>query len=219
MSIKYFLSWFNNGFPNNLACKLKTDIKEKKNLVMISGSPFSNDFTSDYFSSNWFDQCGIYFENRNFINRKSTKKDAVDLINNASVIFLCGGYPMEQNTFLNNYGLINYIKTTSSIVIGASAGSMNMSSQWLSSVNTDQNVAESSLVNGINLADFYFCTKANQTMNDKHLINELLPLSNITKIHVAIDEVAIRLEGNNTDIMGEVYSIENEIIKKLEDTF
>ena len=46
-----------------------------------------------------------------------------DLIENADFIFLCGGHLPTQNKFFN---LREKIKNTEALIVGASAGAMNM---------------------------------------------------------------------------------------------
>ncbi|WP_099203491.1 cyanophycinase [Miniphocaeibacter massiliensis] len=217
MSIHYYFSWFSEGFPDCVIKKLNDDISLRKLLVMISGSP-SDPFESDLLAKSWFNKGNIFFDEYEIINYKSDKNKTNEIIKNASVIFLCGGYPSLQNDFLIEYNLIDSIKVSDAIIMGASAGAMNMSSKWLSSKNTSQNVSKSSIISGIGMDSIYFCTKENQSINDTQLLEELLPLSNEIDIYMAIDEVAIRIE-DGIDISGEVYCISKGIIKKLKSTF
>lgn len=218
MQIRYYFSWFENGFPSNLTDSIKRDLTERKSLVMISGNP-EETFQSDFLIKKWFDQAGIFFDKYEIINKESSKSEVINLLNNASVIFLCGGYPKKQNKFLIDYGLFDVIKVSQSIIMGASAGAMNMSSQWLSSINTDQKVKKSSIINGIGLDNFYFCTKANQSISDGALLKELLPMSVSLDIYMPIGESAIRIENSQTDIYGNVYIISNGTLDKLRITF
>lgn len=147
MSVRYYFCWFNDGLPNNIVTQLKNDITEKSSLVMISGNPEEHLFESDLLIKKWFSDADIIFDNYYIINNSCSKEDAKALIDQASVIFLCGGYPKKQSLFLTE--LSEAIISYQGIIMGASAGSMNMSSKWLSSINTDQPEEKSSIVKGI----------------------------------------------------------------------
>lgn len=216
MSIRYYFSWFDNGFPSNITKLLKNDITDRKSLVMISGNPEEEIFESDFFIKKWFDQVGILFNEYHIFNKNSSENEMKDILNNASLIFLCGGYPKVQNDFIIKNDLKNTLKYSDSIIMGASAGSMNMSLKWLSSKNTDQSVEYSSVVSGVGLDNFYFCTKANQSITDKKLIEELSQKLADTQIFIAIGESAIRIENENRDFTGEIFSMFNKKITNIE---
>lgn len=219
MSIRYYFSWFDKGIPNNIATRLKKDVIEKKSLVLISGNPDEEVFESDLIVKKWFSEIGILFDEYYILNNKVTKKDMQNILAEASIIFLCGGYPKSQNEFLVENDLGNTIKSCDSIIIGASAGSMNMSFKWLSSKNTGQVVENTSVVKGIGLDDFYFCTKANQSITDKKLINELNQNLHDTQTFIAIGESAIRIEDKEIGVYGEIYSLLNQNITKMSPSF
>lgn len=50
----------------------------------------------------WLNQANIIFDEYHFIDYRMQKEDAQRFIQNASVIFLCGGYPVLQNDFWRN---------------------------------------------------------------------------------------------------------------------
>jgi cyanophycinase-like exopeptidase len=66
------------------------------------------------------------------VDYRMQKEDAQRFIQNASVIFLCGGDPVLQNDFLAEYELSDVIKNSDAVIMGASAGALNMAAQWLS---------------------------------------------------------------------------------------
>ncbi|MDS8902245.1 hypothetical protein RLL02_01295, partial [Streptococcus pneumoniae] len=70
----------------------------------------------------WLDQAGIQFDQYHLIDSSTAKEDAHSLIRNASAIFLLGGDTLKQNRFLKDFKLADPIKTSSALVMGASAG-------------------------------------------------------------------------------------------------
>lgn len=59
----------------------------------------------DVFERTWFNQANIIFDEYHLIDYRMQKEDAQRLIQNASVIFLCGGNTVLQNDFLVEYEL------------------------------------------------------------------------------------------------------------------
>ena len=132
MKTHYYLGWFNKFFPENLGRVLQEDITDRKSLVMISSTPLVDE-ADGAAERSWLDHAGISFDEYHLINYRVQKEDAQSLLENASVIFLLGGDTMEQNGFLVDYELSEPIKKSKAIVMGASAGAINMSAKWLCS--------------------------------------------------------------------------------------
>lgn len=150
MKTHYYLGWFNNFFPEKLGKVLQKDISNRKSLVMISSNPSFYDEVGTTERS-WLDHADILFNEYHLINYCVQKEDAQLLIQNASVIFLLGGNTVKQNEFLIEYELSDAIKKSRAVVMGASAGAINMSAKWLCSINFGYNVKESSVYEGIGL--------------------------------------------------------------------
>ena len=116
---------------------------------MISSNPsiYEDDGATERW---WLDQAGIMFDEYHLINYRVQKEDAQTIIQNASVIFLLGGdNTLKQNVFLMEYELSDSIKKSSAVVMGASAGAINMSAKWLCSKNFGYKVEMSSVYDGI----------------------------------------------------------------------
>lgn len=156
MKTHYYLGWFNDFFPENLGKVLEEDIADRKSLAMISSNPLLNEDVGAAERS-WLDQAGIMFEDYHLINYHVQKEDAQAFIQNASAIFLLGGDTLKQNRFLIDYELSDIIKKSTAVVLGASAGAINMSAKWLCSKNFGYPVEKSSLYDGIGLDNFPSC--------------------------------------------------------------
>lgn len=134
MKTHYYLGWFSNLFPEKLGRVLQEDITDRKSLVMISSNPLSYE-NNGAIERSWLDQAGMIFEEYHLINDRIQKEEAQTLIENTSVIFLLGGDTLKQNRFLMEYELADLIKKSKAVVMGASAGAINMSTKWLCSKN------------------------------------------------------------------------------------
>lgn len=215
MKTHYYLGWFSNFFPENLGRVLQEDITVKKSLVMISSNPF---FYEDDGATerSWLDQAGIMFDEYHLINYRVQKEDAQTLIQNASVIFLLGGSILKQKDFLMEYELSDLIKRSRAVVMGASAGAINMSAKWLCSKNFGDEL--SSVYDGIGLDDFSVLSHFDLENNMALVQSELSPLSEEMNIYASNKDCAVRTKGDTIDIIGNVYLISHSKIHKLDET-
>lgn len=217
MKTHYYLGWFNNFFPENLEKALQEDIMERKSLVMISSMPASDEIDGAAERS-WLDHAGIKFDEYHLINYRVRKEDAQPLIQNASAIFLLGGDTVEQNGFLMEYGLADSIRKSDAIVIGASAGAINMSAKWLCSRSFGYEVEESTLYEGVGLGNFSVLSHFDLENNIEMVRSELSLLSEEMDIYASNKDCALRVREGHIDILGDVYLISRSEIQKLDET-
>lgn len=217
MKAHYYLGWFNNFFPEHLSRVLQEDITDRKSLVMISSNP-SNYKEAGVTERSWLDQAGIMFDEYHLINYRVQKEEAHMIIQNASVIFLLGGNTVNQNGFLHEYELSDFIKKSSAIVMGASAGAINMSAKWLCSKNFGYKVESSSVYDGIGLDNFSILSHFDLENNIASVQSELSLLSEEINIYASNKDCAVRVKGDKIDIIGSVFLISHSKIQKLQET-
>ena len=210
MRIHYYLDWFyENGFSKKLADMLQEDIKDRTSLVMVSAVAPQNINekynAEDVFEKTWFDQANIRFKEYHLIDHSTQKENAQRLIENASIIFLCGGSPQYQMELLKKYELTDLIKENKGLIIGTSAGGMTMASNY---------VDQDEIYQGLGLDNLAF--EAHFDCQDMALLEKRFPLSEKINIYVAADKNgAVRVKGNQVDIIGSVYLISNRKVQKL----
>jgi len=217
MKTQYYLGWFEQYFPENLANVLQEDIKDRKSLAMISSNPsvYEDDGATE---RSWLDQAGIKFDEYHLINYRVQKEDAQTIIQNASVIFLLGGSILNQHRFLKEYELSDSIRKGSAVVMGASAGAINMSAKWLSSKKLGDELETSHVYDGIGLDNFSVMSHFDLENNMALVQSELSPLSEEINIYVSNKDCAVRIKGDKIDVIGNVYLISNSKIQKLDET-
>lgn len=213
MKTHYYLDWFyEKGFSEKLVNVLHEDITDRKSLVMISAKPSDYEDEQvnieDVFERTWFNQANILFDEYHLIDHCTQKEDAQRLIQNASVVFLCGGNPWRQMDLLTEYELSDWIKKSNAVVMGTSAGGMNMS---------DEYVDKCTVYKGMALNHLSF--EAHFDHDNTTLIEERFPLSEKMDIYVAADQDgAVRVKNSKIDIIGNVYLISHSKIQKLVET-
>ncbi|MFI2132682.1 Type 1 glutamine amidotransferase-like domain-containing protein [Lysinibacillus fusiformis] len=217
MKTHYYLGWFNDFFPENLGKALQEDITDRKSLAMISSNPllYEDNGTTE---RSWLDQAGIIFEDYHLINDYVQKEDAQTIIQNASAIFLLGGDTLKQNRFLIDYELSDLIKKSRAVVMGTSAGAINMSTKWLCSKNFGYPVEKSTLYDGIGLDNFSILSHFDLENNMELVQDELSALSEEINIYASNKDCAVRVKGGNIDILGNVYLMSHSKIQKLDET-
>ncbi len=213
MKTHYYLDWFyDKGFSEKLTNVLHEDIVDRKSLVWISAeSPDYNDEQvniDDVYERTWFNQANIFFDEYHLIDHRTQKEDAHRLIQNASVVFLCGGSPQYQMHLLMENELLDLMKRSNAVVMGTSAGGMSMCKEY---------VDEGTVYKGMALNHFSF--EAHFDHDSTVLIEERFPLSEKMDIYVAADkDGAVRVKDDKIDIIGNVYLISHSKIQKLIET-
>ncbi|MCB2313706.1 Type 1 glutamine amidotransferase-like domain-containing protein [Clostridium tagluense] len=211
MKTHYYFGWFNDVFVEKLVRLLHEDITDRKSLVMISANPFLHeDEEVGATERSWLDQANIMFDEYHLIDYGVQKEEAQKLIQNASVIFLLGGDTIEQNSLL--------IKKSRAVVMGTSAGAINMSAKWLCSEYTGYKGEISSIYDGIGLDDFSALSHFDLENNIAKIQGELSPLTEEMNVYASNKDCAVRVKGDKIDILGNVYLISHSKIQKLDET-
>ena len=116
----------NFGNQNHILDNIKKYVKKYDNFLFVAGDEFDYE-TTDLYANVTFESFNktLPFKNYQILDYR-TEKIADELIKNADLIFLCGGHVPTQNSFFNNINLREKIKNTNALIIGGSAGAMNM---------------------------------------------------------------------------------------------
>ncbi|MCM3170852.1 cyanophycinase [Paenibacillus sp. MER 99-2] len=221
MSTHYYFSWFNNFFPEKLVKSLHEDITDRQSLVMISADPSNYEDEQvnldDITEWAWLNQANLKFDEYHFIDYRMQKEDAQRVIQNASVIFLCGGYPALQHDFLEDYELTDVIKKSNAVILGASAGALNMAAKWLNLGNTADEIETSTIYDGIGFGHFAYESHS-QRNYATFVQGYLFPLSEEMDVYAAEQESAMRVKDGVIETMGPIYLIAHSKIQKLAET-
>lgn len=217
MKTHYYLGWFTQFFPEQLGKRIQKDITNRKSLVMISGNPWLDE-EDGATELSWLAHEGIRFEEYHRIHSQVPMDEAHTLLQKASVIFLLGGDTLEQNRFLAEYELADVIRKSKAVVLGASAGAINMSAKWLCSRNFGYEVEESVVYDSLGLGDFSVLSHFDLENNMDMVQKELSCLSEEINVYASNKDCGIRVEGDRIDIFGDVYLISRSEIRKLDET-
>ncbi|WP_214791419.1 MULTISPECIES: Type 1 glutamine amidotransferase-like domain-containing protein [unclassified Exiguobacterium] len=217
MKTCYYLGWFNDFFPTHLADALSRDVTNRHSLVMISSDPAST-AENGVIELSWLQEAGILFNDYHVINYETGRTNAKHLLKVASMIFLLDGDTVKQNQFIHEYDLIQSIQQSEAIVIGASAGAINMSLSWLCPPYMGYEVSTPTIFQGVALNDFSVLSHFDLEHHMHIVKQELALLSEELPIYLSNKDCALRVQGDQVDIFGDVYLYANRNITKLPET-
>lgn len=211
--MKAKLLGFFSGFPTRhftdpIAEVLKEALDTRDSLVFISCQP-------DNYTQNDEDSCGMHrmFEERNMgfakhsvIDHRTKADEAVDLIREASCIFLMGGNATLQFQLMREKGIVEEIRRSSAVILGVSAGAMNMGSPTVDIYET------STPYEGLGFANITI--KAHYPLEDEWL-QALKQVSMELPVCLMTDESAIFVKEDSIMKIGQIYRLEKGEIRPL----
>lgn len=207
---------------NGIVDQLKRVLKNNKKVVYVSSDINSTPNTVASYARIFFDSMkmvGISFEQYYILDGTKVDK-AEEYIENADLVFLCGGDTYNQHLLFEKIGLKSLLSTYSGIVMGQSAGAINMAEHCF---NSPEELEESEPVffDGLGLINIniephfvYDSSKfdAKETYQRNAIINEsfkrpIYGQCNGSYIFVDEDDVVT--------IYGETYLITNGNVEKV----
>lgn len=212
MRIRILTSMFPNGFTKEFEKEVKRLITKRENFVFIA-SEFEKDYDIteryyDYFF-NMFTEKGIYFEHKNLIDSRMPTEKAQRLIEAADVVWIAGGDTPTQFEYLKKYDLIDSIKNASGVVIGMSAGSINMGNIAICTIDCGH--TEEKIYEGLGLVDI----SVEPHFDRKNVSKRTLELSKQYSIYGMCDDSAVIYEDEKISYFGDIVLIRNESIKSI----
>lgn len=96
------------------------------------------------------------------VDNRVTKDEASILVQRSDLVFLSGGDTFSQYQSLKEYGLISMIKAYSKIVMGMSAGALNMCENVILPIGLDRYVTRGLEYDGIGRVEFSILPHYNQ---------------------------------------------------------
>ena len=156
MAIYYLCSGFGmeHSFVNKFGELLSTDLRNRKNLVAIPCTEDEEEIKDHVsFLTSQLAEAGIVFEKQIILTKSMSQEDLIEHIKTADLIYLSGGYPFIQRTFVLGNNLYDSLHEYEGIILGISAGAMNMSKHIIM-VTDGENSSETRIEDGLGLVDF-----------------------------------------------------------------
>ncbi len=204
-----------SGFPTHhftdeIAQVLRENLPRRESLVFISAWPEDcarNDNDSAGMHG-MFAERGMAFADHCVIDRRTSPSDAARLMREADCIFLMGGDAALQMALIHDLGLAAELRASHAVVLGVSAGSMNMG-RYVADVWETKSLCE-----GIGLTDIVM--KGHYT-EDAWFIPILKEMSMARTIAAMEDGSAIFIQGGTIWSLGSIHWISKGEITALTD--
>ena len=205
---------------NGIVERIKESLKKEETILFFASDPTDYEKNDTYcpliFES--FNKSGFNFKNYKIVDDRYTGNLKED-INNADIVFLNGGHTPTQMKFFEKIHLRELLKNHKGVIIGQSAGSLNMAELVVCAPEYVDEIGSSYTWKGLGLTKIniepHFVTEELTNPEDILFKEELMKLSDLYKIYAILDGTDIYDDGKTQTMYGEGYILEKRKIKKI----
>lgn len=206
----------NNGFIT----LVKKYLKNMGSILFIASTK-DNFEKVDMYSGLLFESLklsGIIFDEYNVLDNRTINK-AEEYVNKADFIFLSGGDTFLQSKFFKEIKLKELLKCFDGIIVGQSAGSINMAKNVFNSPEQGENSEliyfEGLGLTEINIEPHWKTDTSEFDEYERYQRKYILDESQKRDIYALCDGSYITIINNKIDMYGEIYMIKNGCINKI----
>lgn len=191
---------------NKFLLNVKDSLKKNNKFVLIASNP-ENTKNNDKFLNmdiEALNLSGLFFDEYLVLDNRN-KDNVSKILEDSSLIFLCGGNTYKQNKFFNEINLKNYIKELDCVVVGISAGAINSAKDVFNSPEEEEDLINPMYLSGLELTNIniepHFDANNENELQQKYIIEE-----SFNRIIYGIPDGSYI---KDNIIYGECYKIEN----------
>lgn len=215
MSTYVLTSMFHNGFHGRVSEIFRRMIVSRNTFAFVA-SEFEKQYeTTDYYFTiflNMFETCGIHFEDAYVVDGRMTREEAQRAVAKTDVVWLAGGDSPKQFQYLQKYGLDTVIKQHQGVIIGMSAGAINMAETAICTVSCGHDRQE--IYQGLGCVEI----SVEPHFERSNLSGEVRELSVNYTIYGLCDESMIVCTDGTMEFVGDVYRIRDGQVEPMEGT-
>lgn len=205
--IGFFSGFPDRRFTDEIARRLKKELPVRKRIVFITACP-ENYQQNDEDSAGMhgmFAEYGIGFDRFCVVDNRTDPADAQEWAREADCFFLMGGgVCAEQLQLIREKGIYDIVRNGSAMVLGVSAGSMNMG-------KTTVDIWESLVpYEGLGFADITMI--GHFSYEDTERLRLMKAVSMERPVCAMEDESAIFIKGSKVDLFGAIHRIDKGAI-------
>ena len=212
MSTYIFTSMFPDGFHAQAAEVFREKISKRDKFAFVA-SEFGmlHEKTDKYFRLflDMFEGIGIHFEEAYVVDGRMSAEAAQRAVSEADVVWLSGGDTSTQFGYFQKYGLVDVLKAHDGVIIGMSAGSINMAKTAICTLSCGHHKQE--IYSGLGCADI----SVEPHFVREKVSEELLALSEEYTIYGLCDEGLIVCSGETVEFYGEVYRLSKGVVERV----
>ena len=141
--------------PQNIIYFINDNLLGKKNISFIAANFDEREINDKFVNKliNAFEGRNLKFENYYVIDSRYSKEEMINNIKKSNIIFLLGGDTLKQIKAINDYDLKNVIYDNSKVIIGISAGAINMAKKVVLAKDIEDNIPNLSIYEGLGLTN------------------------------------------------------------------
>ena len=206
MSTYILTSMFPNGLTADQGELFRILITERRRFAFIASEfEMMHEKTDKYFHFflNMFRENGISFDEACVVDGRMTVAEAQSAVKEADVVWLSGGNTPVAFSYLKKYKLVSVLKQHKGVVIGMSAGAINMAQTAICTLSCGH--AKQEIYEGLGFVDF----SVEPHFVREKLSDELLELSKEHLICGMCDDSMIVSKDGEVSFYGELYQIRN----------
>jgi len=210
----------NNGFVD----LLRNIIPAGTNIAYIASFEDTYDITDDYGNciKNAIKDAGIDFKDFTIVDGRNLD-NAENIVKNASTVILAGGHVPTQNRLFVKMGLKDILKDHDGIVIGISAGSMNLATEVYAQPELEGEAIDPEyprFIEGLGLTDLNIIPHYNEiadfTLDGLKLFEDIALKDSIDhEFYVLNDGSYIVIDGDEKTLYGESQLIKDGVMMHL----
>lgn len=205
----FFSGFPERRFPREIAGRLGGTLACRESLVFLSAWPEDHGRNDGDAAGMYgmFLEYGLEFGQWRVIDSRTKAPEALGLVRGASCLFLMGGHPGLQMGLIRTLGLGEAIRACPPVVLGVSAGAINMARR---SLDTKESLAP---YQGLGLADI--TVKPHFAPSGRQVLDTLLEASRELPVCAMEDDSAIFVEDGAVSYLGRVYWVDKGKISPL----
>ena len=212
MSTYILTSMFPNGFHVQAAEMFRQKINKRNKFAFVASEfEMLYEKTDKYFHFflDMFEDAGIYFEEAYVVDGRMNAGVAQKAVAEADVIWLSGGDTPTQFGYFQKYGVDKVLREHGGVIIGMSAGSINMAKTAICTLSCGHYKQE--IYNGLGCVDI----SVEPHFVREKVSEELLVLSEEYTIYGLCDDGLIVCSGETVEFYGEVYRLNKRIVERI----
>lgn len=199
-------------FSKEISKEIKEKVDQPTNMVVIPADPNNYIKNDKQFNGNE-SVIGVFktfkkiFPDLNIIllDNRVDSEIGLNELKKADIIYLLGGNPFVQLEYLQKSNYSDTICNTNALIIGVSAGSMNLAID--SYYSKDEDYPESIIYKGLGIVDI--TVDPHFDINNEEQVNEIIINSKKRRIIGLPNDSAVIISNNDVKYIGNIYLFEN----------